>query len=355
MIIRTFIAENRLEALLRIREELGTDAVIIDERKVRKGGVMGVGGKEMTEVVAARKTDRAVAVTRPASRPALTDDEIPEVQARLRLERTETPEKIGSEVVRLEAELASLRAALQEIRSGAVVEIPATEVSHQSGHHTTPTERPVVPNFTVSGGIQASATPPRVVALIGPTGVGKTTTIAKLAANFALVQRKRVGLLTLDTYRIAAVDQLRTYAQIMDVPLEIASSDEEVKAALAGYAGFDYVLIDTIGRSQKNGKQLAEMRKALAPARAETHLVLSVTTKTEDLLDIADRFGAGPVHRYLFTKLDETDHCEGIAELCRRRLCPVSYLTTGQAVPEDIEIATDERLQRLCRPVAAQL
>ena len=187
----------------------------------------------------------------------------------------------------------------------------------------------------------------KAVALIGPTGVGKTTTIAKLAAHFALVQQKKVALLTVDTYRIAAVEQLKTYSQIIDLPIAVAYSPSEVLPAIAQFADYDLILIDTAGRSQKNIMQVGELKSLLETIKCETHLVLSAHIKEKDMLEAAHRFSAARVDRLIFSKLDETSSYGTLLNVADRTGIPLSYLTTGQKVPEDLEIAQGSRLAEL--------
>jgi flagellar biosynthesis protein FlhF len=184
----------------------------------------------------------------------------------------------------------------------------------------------------------------KTVALIGPTGVGKTTTIAKLAAQFALVENYRVGLLTMDTYRIAAVEQLKTYGQIINIPVRVAYSPNEIMPALEEFADYDLVLIDTAGRSQKHIMQLGELKTLLEKAQCEAHLVLAASTKERDLQDQIARFRESGVDRLIFTKLDETRTYGTLFTAAIRSGLPVSYLTTGQKVPEDIEVADSNRI-----------
>jgi flagellar biosynthesis protein FlhF len=179
----------------------------------------------------------------------------------------------------------------------------------------------------------------KAVALIGPTGVGKTTTIAKLAAHFALVERKRVALLTVDTYRIAAVEQLKTYSQILDIPISVAYNQSEVMPVIEQYQDYDLLLIDTAGRSQKNIMQVGELKSLLELANCETHLVLSASMKEQDMLDAARRFSAARVDRMIFSKLDETDSHGTLVGVGDSTGIPLSYVTNGQKVPEDIEVA----------------
>ncbi len=189
---------------------------------------------------------------------------------------------------------------------------------------------------------------PRTIALIGPTGVGKTTTIAKLAANFKLREKKKVGLITIDTYRIAAVDQLRTYANIIGVPLHVISSPQEMREAHAKLAHCDVVLIDTAGRSQRDDPRLEQLRQFVdAASPHEVHLVLSSTCTQTALLDAVDRFSQIRVDRIIFTKLDEAVTFGVILNVARKVNKRLSYLTTGQEVPHQIEVSRPQRLAAL--------
>ena len=189
---------------------------------------------------------------------------------------------------------------------------------------------------------------PRTIALIGPTGVGKTTTIAKLAATFKLKQGKKVGLITMDTYRIAAVEQLRTYAGIIGLPLKVVNTAEQLTEAIAGYQGLDAILIDTAGRSQKASDKLCELKQVLAAADPhEVHLVLSSTVSQKVLLQTIDRFSAVDADRIIFTKLDEAVTGGVLLNVARRVGKKVSYITTGQEVPHEIEPGNSDRLAEL--------
>jgi flagellar biosynthesis protein FlhF len=189
---------------------------------------------------------------------------------------------------------------------------------------------------------------PLTIALVGPTGVGKTTTIAKLAATYRLRYNRKVGLLTCDTYRIAAVDQLRTYANIMGVPLRVAQSAAEVEAACEAFADYDAVLIDTAGRSQHDAPRLDELRALLEAARPhETHLVLSGAASESVLLKAAERFRPLGPNRVIFTKLDETVSFGVLVNAARRIGAGLSFVTTGQEVPDHIEPGRADRLARL--------
>lgn len=188
----------------------------------------------------------------------------------------------------------------------------------------------------------------KVVALVGPTGVGKTTTLAKLAANFRLRDGAKIGLVTVDTYRIAAVEQLRTYAEIIDLPMKVVTTLAEMRQAMDELSGMDLVLIDTAGRSPKDEPQIRELKAFLDEARAdEIHLVLSLASSLKTLETVAANFQPIGLSSLVLTKLDEALGAGALLNVARRLKTPISYLTTGQDVPDDIEPAQKTRMARL--------
>ena len=189
---------------------------------------------------------------------------------------------------------------------------------------------------------------PKIIALIGATGVGKTTTLAKLAARFVLEKGMNVALITADTYRISAVEQLKTYSDIIGLTLEIVYSPSDLKAAIGKHRDKDLILIDTAGRSQHNDFQLNELRELLAvDPNIEKHLVLSATTKYKDAVDIIRKFSLCAPDRVLFTKVDETSSIGTVVNLIHEYPIMLSYFTNGQSVPEDIIPASSRGLAEL--------
>lgn len=193
----------------------------------------------------------------------------------------------------------------------------------------------------------------KIIFFIGPTGVGKTTTIAKLASDFKLNKGKSVAMVTADTYRIAAVEQLNTYAGILDVPVSVAYSPSEICGCLNEFSGYDVIFVDTAGRSHKNEEQKDELIELINnvknggyDADIETFLVLSVTTKYKDLINIADTYKEIDDYRLLFTKLDETVTLGNIINLKCYTGAPLSYTTSGQNVPDDIETIDVQKLAK---------
>ena len=200
----------------------------------------------------------------------------------------------------------------------------------------------------MSDGIILKDGRPKIVALIGTTGVGKTTTLAKIAAKFVLERGVSAALITADTYRISAVDQLKTYSDIIGLPLEIVYSPAELKTAIRKFRNKQLILIDTAGRSQRNDYQMQELQEFLeAEPEIEKHLVLSATTKSRDALNILERFSVCKPDRVLFTKTDETTSMGFIVNLLFDKRITLSYLTNGQSVPDDIAPASSEILAKL--------
>ncbi len=195
--------------------------------------------------------------------------------------------------------------------------------------------------FGKSKKIEPAEDGPKVVFFVGPTGVGKTTTIAKIASKFCVEEKKKVALLTADTYRIAAAEQLRTYANILEVPFRIIYSDKEVEPIYQEFKDFDYILVDTAGHSHHNEEQRMNSKLMIHSlddvAQTEVYLVLSATTKYRDLVSIADTYREMTDYTLIFTKLDETTSLGNLLNLRLHTDAEMAYVTCGQNVPEDIE------------------
>lgn len=205
----------------------------------------------------------------------------------------------------------------------------------------------------VSQGIPKQSNRTKIISLIGPTGVGKTTTTAKIASEQVLKYKRKVALITVDTFRIGAVEQLRSYAKIMNIPLEVVGNKVELGQTVQKYADYDLILLDTGGRSQRDDAQMFELRELLESLpQLENFLVLSATTKDHEMSEITRKFGELSIHGMVFTKLDESSTYGCIFNHAIRFKKPVAFLTTGQKVPEDIEMATKERLVDLLLNIA---
>ena len=206
-----------------------------------------------------------------------------------------------------------------------------------------------------AGNLRMKKNAPRIIALVGPTGVGKTTTTAKLAAMYALNRGNKVALITMDIFRVGAVEQLKTYTKIMGIPLEVASTPKELERAVERHSDCDLILIDTAGRSHKDADKLEEMKGFLETTiQADIYLCLSATTKDRELEVILNRFSIFPISKVVFTKLDECESVGCIVNLLLKANLQIAYFTTGQRVPEDIEVATSEKLAELILKEGAQ-
>lgn len=199
----------------------------------------------------------------------------------------------------------------------------------------------LVLKFGKGDGIVPAEKGPKAVFFMGPTGVGKTTTIAKIASSFVIEEKKKVALLTTDTYRIAAAEQLHTYANILEVPFRIIYTADELAEAISDFKDYDYIFVDTAGHSHQNEEQMTKLRELYDTAEKicdyQAFLVLSTTTKYKDLLKIAESYGAVTECQLIFTKLDETTTLGNMINVRLYMDTPIAYVTYGQNVPDDIE------------------
>ncbi|MCR5606758.1 MAG: flagellar biosynthesis protein FlhF [Treponema sp.] len=206
----------------------------------------------------------------------------------------------------------------------------------------------MVLKFGKSEPIDVDKPGPRAEIFIGPTGVGKTTTIAKLASELSVTQKKKVALLTVDTYRIAAAEQLRTYASILEIPFRVIYSKEDMKQAAEDFKDFDFIMVDTAGHSLHNEelKQGVEgfIRILEDAMECENFLVLSATTKYRDLIEIADAYSKMVAYKLIFTKMDETGAKGNLYNIRMHTGSPVGYITNGQNVPDDIAVFDAQRI-----------
>ncbi|MDZ7373522.1 MAG: flagellar biosynthesis protein FlhF [candidate division KSB1 bacterium] len=344
MIIKRFTAKSTAEALALARRELGEEAVILHTRRVPEGNPFGLpaGMIEVTvgvEEAEDRRPDAGVPFRETAGA-AVAPREIAELRKELESLR-DSIRRLASSGLRNSGQRTpaypdSLLA--QGLEPALVQEL--SEAVGESAQDRSLWVRALAERLTTSGGLGSRQLGPYIVVLIGPTGVGKTTTLAKLAAQKKIFEDKRVAFVTADTYRIAAIEQLRTFADIADIPIEVVYTPAEVPGALRRFRYLDYVFVDTAGRSQRNQEHLAELRalvSALEPD--EIHLVLSLTSQPRVLVEVVEQFSCVPITHLLFTKLDESGDWVPMANLAWRYKKPISYITNGQCVPEDIVVA----------------
>lgn len=373
MEIHTFRAGSMQEALRRVRQELGPSACVLHTREVPMGRWLGwIPGMQRIEVTASNHVNVPSRFASPVddSPPVKPAPESPGPETRLEFHR-----EIRTQLSELQALVNDLhgrsedshRSDMSEAAFRLFTELLEADLGEKTARDllnrvlardpyldlasTNEAKerllRIVQEDFTIQGSIQITPGKRRLVALVGPTGVGKTTTIAKLAANFRLREKRRVGLITVDTYRIAAVEQLRTYAEIIDLPMKVVASPAEMRAAVDGMDDLDLVLLDTAGRSPRDDLHSRELATMLNVAKAdEVHLVLSASASTSALLRAVEAHAdVGPT-ALILTKLDEAAGLGGILPLLRKSNLPLSYFTDGQHVPDDIAPAHAQRLAR---------
>ncbi|VBB08077.1 flagellar biosynthesis protein flhf [Lucifera butyrica] len=356
MKVKLFIADTMQDALARVKSDLGRDAVILHTRRIHKGGFLGFFRREKVEVMAAIDSRETAESRKKAA------------------DSSPVPAEAEPKVTAMQSELTSMRKLIEQvlykmpkpenqpspfwetlIKNDVTAEIASNLV--QGLPAMTGQDEPIVRQLLLErisnclqnvAGISLDGFACKTVALVGPTGVGKTTTIAKLAANFSLRDGCKVALITADTYRIAAVEQLKTYGDIMGIAVDVVYTPEELKTAILRHQDKKLVLIDTAGRSPHNQDQLAELKELLAAVpSAEIYLVLSATTKYKDALEIVNKFSICSPHKFLFTKTDEASTLGLILNLLYQYPAALSYISTGQSVPDDIEIANSVKLANL--------
>ena len=381
MDIKTYRASTMHEALAMVRQELGPDAAVLHTREVPAGRwwsrLRGSRQIEVTASAAVNVPSRFARAAEPAAVQALGVMEPPPAPPRVAAEPGWAfPDEVKGQLTDLQSMLQDL---CRQSRRGGPRDLPETlfrlftdlieadvnedvarqlvdRVRNEASNEEVAdpllikarVARMVEEDVSVAGPIAVTPGRSRLVALVGPTGVGKTTTIAKLAAQYRLKRKHNVGLITVDTYRIAAVEQLRTYAEIIDLPMLVVSTPREMRDAVRRMRSQDLILLDTAGRSPKDDIKIRELKAFLTEAGAdEVHLVLSAVASARTLEQTAQRFAAVGTTRLLLTKLDEASSFGSLLPLVRSCKLPLSYLTNGQNVPDDIEIAEPGRVARL--------
>jgi flagellar biosynthesis protein FlhF len=371
-------------AIDRVREDLGPEAVILSTRKVDQGkGAFGLLGRKIVEVTAA--IDREPTAEIP---PVEDRGDMKEAISLLRSEIGSLRERVNRQIslqqgfspdvdelrylaryLKKQVDLAGMASPFRPESISLYQRLIDQGVSASHAKKIIASTEKQLTKWKGKGGdlfpkkvclavinqmigvsepIQFEKSSPKLVSLMGPTGVGKTTTIAKLAAHFAIREKKRVCLITMDTYRIAAVEQLKTYANIIGLPLEVVLFKNRLPSVLNRFEAYDLMLIDTAGRSQNNQEQMDELNGLINQGiPIEKHLVVSATTKPSDLNEIARKFGPIGFDRILFTKLDESYSFGSILTLSLDAQKPLSYITFGQRVPEDICVANVRLLGEL--------
>lgn len=349
MRVKRFVAPTMRDATAQVWREFGPDALIMQTRRVRQPGVFGLLRPRWVVVMAALDESHSEP-RRDGPLEAYPRQEAPTNGA---LDRDEAAPCVAPSKLHALAVAYLLQRLREQEVAEEYVETLGEKLQGRVGQGGEAPQRHLLALLTqelqVAEPWPVGQQEPLVIPLVGPTGVGKTTTIAKLAATYALTHGYEVGLVTADTYRIAAVEQLRTYAEILNLPLEVVYSPDDMRPALERLQDKHLVLVDTAGRSPYHADQMEELGALLAAmGPSHAHLVLSATTRHADMVEIADRFLAcAPVEGLIITKLDETSTYGLVYNAVRRTGLPLAYVTHGQAVPEHLAVADAQELAGL--------
>ncbi len=370
MKIKKYEAKTEQEAIEKVKEDLGKDALILNIKKITPKGIFKLFKKPYVEVLAALDE-----VNKKDSKKVQADDIIKEQK----------------EIIKnLENKLDSMEELLTKVMEKVSTTSQVKDSKEDNQRYHNPALQIIYDNLTNNevlpeladyilkdldkdkelnpedvnemitviynrildligepAPIKADGSQPKVVFFIGPTGVGKTTTIAKITAHFCLTERKKVGLVTADTYRIAAIEQLKTYAEILNIPVEVIYNPDELPETLNKMKDYDLILIDTAGRSHKNAEQFKELDYLLSTVNEkQIYLVLSATTKHKDMLSILKQYTSISDYNIIFTKIDETTSLGTILNVRYLTDKPLSYVSFGQNVPDDIEIISPKKLTK---------
>ncbi len=400
MIIKKFQAKTENDAVEAAKKELGSAVVIMNVRKVKRKGPFGFLLPQLTEVTVAleeeseqkvqslrKNTDtqngNAVKAEKTAESRHVAEGELQgQKNFERQLENSMIEEKLDSLHSLLEQQLKKPEDETEEAPEEEIKEdemsrfiklvyntmldnevdekyanliIDEMEKNNKPGtpfdHALADVYQKMILKFGNSQELTESQKGPKVVFFIGPTGVGKTTTIAKIAAEYQLDKKKKVALLTADTYRIAAAEQLRTYAGILEVPFRVIYSAEEISQAVRDFQDYDYIMVDTAGHAHQNEDQ-REIIKGLIHAAdgltdTDVFLVLSATTKYNDLKKIVDAYREVTDYRLIFTKLDETEERGNMFNIRLYTGAEICYVTCGQNVPDDLESFNPQKTVKL--------
>lgn len=380
MKVKKYVAPSMQEAMKKIRAEMGNDVVILNSKSIQTGGFLGLFTKKKIEVIAAMDPDVQVdPQPKKETKAIVQENTVPQTKFNSELANQSTPKPVEkvtdhkalldeiNELKRLVQTISSdekmgqypepLQLLLQkmikqDISSSIRAQIMGELLEYWYNKKGDVTVEQLfkkqmelfasrISNLEF-GGISYKK---KYINVIGPTGVGKTTTLAKLAAECVLQKKKKVAFITTDTYRIAAIEQLKTYAKILDVPMEVCYTIEDFKEAKKKLSMYDYVFIDTAGRNFLEEKYVSDLEKIIDfNEEMETYLVLAATAKSSDMLAVYEQFSVIPISKLIFTKLDETATRGTLFDVMIKTNKGIAYTTHGQDVPDDIEAATRERI-----------
>ncbi len=368
MKIRRYMANNMQEALLKVKMDLGNDAVILNTRKVKRPGFFSFLRTPLVEILASLEEDEnEVKNIQNIPNPKVDELENKVKSMEMMLDKIykqmsspsfqnapanpqEEKEPGYSRIYKVFIDNMRQNDVEEDVINEILDSLKKQGIDNNSNVNEAFSifQKEIIKRLGASEEITVeNQKKPKVIIFLGPTGVGKTTTLAKIAANFIIKEKKKVGLITADTYRIAAVEQLKTYSEIMGTPITVIYSPKEMKDAIKKHAEDDLVLIDTPGKSHKNKKHFDEIKEIVKNAEPdEAYLLISATTKMKDCKDIIEAYSFLENYKLIFTKIDETSSLGVVLNVKEITGKSLSYFTTGQSVPDDIEIADVENLSK---------
>ncbi|WP_432400533.1 flagellar biosynthesis protein FlhF [Wukongibacter sp. M2B1] len=374
MKVKRYIAKDVQEAMIKVKSELGRDAIILHTRKIKKPGLGGLFKKPLFEVVAAvdsknRENNKSIISPKQSlvrNRTFTSSmDSMPNTERRemntINSEISSIKSLLNNVLEKMdgesEAKVPSILQKYEEIFedknvirsvSDKILSIVSRQISISDKNDQSIKNAIKIILKDYLGApfvIDNDSRKQNIIFFVGPTGVGKTTTIAKLAAKQTIMHNKSVALITADTYRIAAVDQLRTYSEILNVPITVIYEQNELKDAMEKYSDKDFIFIDTAGRNHKNSELLAELKTLISNVDSPTvFLLLSLTTGYKDMKSIIESYQFLDYYNLLFTKSDEASSLGNILNAKFLSSMPLSYITTGQSVPDDIEVIDIDKI-----------
>lgn len=375
MLIKKFQAASEQEALQLAKQELGKDVIITHIKSIKPKGIYRLFKKPLVEITAAVDRDEVyekksviqtgqeagskstfdVRISAEKEHSYAIEQKLDSLQTMLEKQLKDqgaapaTPDKNEKEPEELSRTMACVRMIYNQMIDNEVEEIYANKIIAEIEQSLKPDAsvdnilsgvyQKLVLKLGQTKTLEYEEGNTKFVFFIGPTGVGKTTTIAKLASTLKINKKAKLALFTADTYRIAAVDQLRSYATILNIPLRVIYSEEELREAAQDFQGYDIILVDTAGRSHKNKEQrddIERLMECIPENQKEIYLVLSATTKYRDLVKITETYSEIANYNLIFTKLDETGAIGNIFNVRMLTDAPLSYATFGQNVPDDI-------------------
>ncbi len=350
MKIKKYVGSSEYEVMNRLKTELGSDAIILSTRKIKQKGLFGFLRKPLIEVIAAYDNENSISRKRKADENLIKInrelDDIKRMVAQITVNNTDSKQQVHPRIKKYWLKL--IENGVEESIATSIFKKLSDQINleDKDSYSIEKIVRQVIGEYIGNPEpLNMSKSDQKIIFLVGPTGVGKTTTLAKLAAQLVIGGEFNVGLITSDTYRIAAVEQLKIYSDILRVPLEVIYTEEDMYKALVAFKDKDVIFVDTTGRNHREIKREDEIFNIINSINnKEIYLLLSVNTDFAALKSIIEHYSFIDNYKIIFTKMDETERVGNILNIKYLTNKPVSYITTGQNVPNDIEILDKNKL-----------